>query len=143
MLIMSCVNITAREHISIVDNWHFYPATARSTDGALRVNLPYTWSHGDSHGSIAHYVRKVQIPDEWRDSRLFIKFHGVNNISNLFINGAFFSSLSLGENMLIADNIALIAIMGKPLFVWSVCLQTVCALSALGVTLEPFSITLL
>lgn len=34
--------------------------------------------------------------------------------------------------MLIADNTALIAIMGKPLFVLSVCVQTVRALSALG-----------
>lgn len=37
------------------------------------------------------------------------------------VNGAFFS-LPLGEKMLIADNTALIAIMGKQLFVCRICL---------------------
>lgn len=40
--------------------------------------------------------------------------------------------------MLIADNVALIAIMGKPLFVLSVCLRTGRALSAAGVMFAAY-----
>ncbi len=81
----------AREVRSLNENWYFYPSTARSTDGALRVNLPHTWSSrsrgGGVNSSIGNFVRKITFPAEWQFQRLFIKFYGVNNSANLLING--------------------------------------------------------
>ncbi len=92
LLLLSCSeNLQAREVTPLLDSWYFYPSSARTADGAKRVSLPYTWSANDNssgvYSSRGNYVRKFNLPDRWRDSRIFVKFYGVNSVANLFVNG--------------------------------------------------------
>lgn len=67
------------------------------------------------------------------DRGLFFRRSGRAAWQTVPVNGAFFSSYSAGVNMLIADKVALIGKEGRDrLFVLSICLRTVHALSAPG-----------
>lgn len=91
LLLSSSFNLLAREVTPLMDNWYFYPSSARTADGARRVSLPYTWSANDNssgvYSSRGNYVRKFNLPEKWSDSRIFVKFYGVNSVANLFVNG--------------------------------------------------------
>ncbi len=91
IVLFNLYSLSAREVIPLLDNWYFYPSSARTTDGAQRISLPHTWSVGEQpsgvHGSMGNYVRKLNLSPQWRDKRIFIKFYGVNNIANLLVNG--------------------------------------------------------
>ncbi|MFR9669239.1 MAG: glycoside hydrolase family 2 TIM barrel-domain containing protein [Rikenellaceae bacterium] len=93
ILVVGVTHSAAREVVSLVDNWYFYPSTARNTDDAQRISLPHTWAIGSSddgvHSSMGNYVRKLNIPTQWRDKRVFIKFYGVNSVSSLLVNGSY------------------------------------------------------
>ena len=91
--IIICYSASAREVFSLNDEWLFFYKTDVSSDVARRVNLPHTWnldalcSHGEYLKTVANYSRSIFIPKEWEQKRLFLKFHGVQNIADVFING--------------------------------------------------------
>ncbi len=93
VLVVGLTPIKAREVVSLVDNWYFYTATTKSTDDAQRISLPHTWSMSDpsygAHNSIGNYVRKLNLPSQWSGKRIFLKFHGVNSVASLFVNGEY------------------------------------------------------
>lgn len=87
---------TLRESYSINDNWRYFTSSAWDSDNAEYVSLPHTWNREvgthDYERQVANYTREIEVPEEWRGRRLFIRFGGVQNSAELFINGAYVGS---------------------------------------------------
>lgn len=94
-LILSIITFsaTARQVFLLNDDWLFFYKTDVSSDVARRVNLPHTWNldalsgEGEYLKTIANYSRTMFIPKEWESKRLFLKFHGVQSVADVFVNG--------------------------------------------------------
>ncbi len=83
--LLTLSSLHAREIYPLTDGWQFFYASQTSGDSATPINLPYTWSDGSE--SSANYTRSIYAPHSWQDKRIFIRFKGVQRLSNLFING--------------------------------------------------------
>lgn len=83
----------AREVYSLNEGWMFYFADENTSDAARIVTLPHTWnldaagSPGPYRRAAAHYATEMMIPAEWRGKRIFVRFHGVQNLAEVFCNG--------------------------------------------------------
>ena len=90
--VVACVS-QAREVYSLNDDWQFFYKHDMSSDNARVVSLPHTWNldalagQGTYLQTTANYSRNIFVPAEWSGKRLFIKFHGVQTIADLFVNG--------------------------------------------------------
>ena len=90
--VVACVS-QAREVYSLNDDWQFFYKHDMSSDNARVVSLPHTWNldalagQGTYLQTTANYSRSIFVPSEWSGKRLFIKFHGVQTIADLFVNG--------------------------------------------------------
>ncbi len=86
--------LSARNVITINDNWRFYFTSENSADYARTVSQPHTWCYENSRSVVstqpttANYIRTMYAPAEWSNKRVFIKFYGVESIADLFINGS-------------------------------------------------------
>lgn len=84
---------SAREIYSLNSGWKFFYAEENSSDNAREVSLPHTWNvdafvGGESYRrTLANYQRTLFIPAEWKGKRLFLRFYGVQNVADVFING--------------------------------------------------------
>ena len=82
---------TAREVININRNWQFsYTSDIRSR---TTVDIPHTWNY-DAISTrllytrgLTNYIKEVEVPREWQNKRIYIRFYGVNSEANLFVNG--------------------------------------------------------
>ena len=83
----------AREIFSINREWQFFSDVEVSSDGAATVNLPHLWNNDALSGKkdyfrgVGNYQKAISIPAGWSNRRVFIKFHGANTVTALFING--------------------------------------------------------
>ena len=65
------------------------------SDKAQTVTLPHTWNSDALAGipnyarGAGNYIKRVDIPTEWREKRVFITFYVASTVANLFINGKF------------------------------------------------------
>ena len=91
--IFICASASAREVYSLNDDWQFFYKLDTSSDNARRISLPHTWNldalagQGTYHQTTANYSRNIFVPAEWMGKRLFLKFHGVQSVADLFVNG--------------------------------------------------------
>ncbi|MFI3332795.1 MAG: glycoside hydrolase family 2 TIM barrel-domain containing protein [Rikenellaceae bacterium] len=87
--------ISAREVVSVNDNWRFYFSMENSADYARTISLPHTWIYDQSNilvstqPSTANYIREIYIPKEWAQKRIFIKFYGVQSVADVMVNGRY------------------------------------------------------
>ena len=83
----------ARETYNLNDHWRFFYKQETSSDYARNIALPHTWNldalggQGQYLQTIANYQRNLPIPLDWEGKRLFVKFHGVQSVADVFING--------------------------------------------------------
>ncbi|MBR2351559.1 MAG: beta-galactosidase [Alistipes sp.] len=92
-LVCALLATEAREIYSLNDNWKFFYQNDASSDNAQRINLPHSWNTEQAGSeTLLHttgkYQRTLHIPAEWRDKRLFVRFHGVQSVADVFLNGA-------------------------------------------------------
>lgn len=92
-LLLTAAPLAARETVNINRSWRFFSDSDGSSDNAIEVNLPHTWNT-DALGGKKDYVRgsgnymkDIRIPKEWRDKRIFIRFHGAATTATLMVNG--------------------------------------------------------
>ena len=84
---------SAREIYSLNNDWKFFYMDENSSDNAREVTLPHTWNldafvdNGAYRQTTANYQRTLFIPNEWKEKRLFVRFHGVQNVADVFVNG--------------------------------------------------------
>jgi len=93
MALLSGVGAMAREVINLNRNWQFsYTSDLRSRS---TVDIPHTWNYDavsirlQYNRGLANYIKELNIPQDWADKRIFIRFKGVNNVGNLFVNGQY------------------------------------------------------
>lgn len=82
-----------RQDILLNDNWIFRFSHQVQKGTEVRVDLPHTWNAQDALSGkidykrgIGNYEKKLFVRPEWKGKRLFIRFEGVNNIADVFIN---------------------------------------------------------
>lgn len=82
-----------REQYLINDNWDFTYGYEVQKNISQRVNIPHTWNKIDALGGDLNYYRgqgyykkNIEIKKQWVGKRIFLKFDGVNTVSNVFIN---------------------------------------------------------
>ncbi len=94
-LMMACLGVMAqRTTQNLNEHWTFRFGYEFDKKAGIEVNLPHTWNAQDGaagnlyyHRGIGNYTKKVMIPSEWKERRVFIRFEGANNIAHLFVNG--------------------------------------------------------
>ena len=88
------LSVEARDVYTLNDGWRFFFQNDNSSDKARNVTLPHTWNatsateQGGYTQTTAKYLRTLQVPSEWSGKRLFVRFHGVQSVADLFVNGS-------------------------------------------------------
>ena len=91
--ICAFMSVSAREVYSLNSGWKFFYAEENSSDNAREVTLPHTWNIDAFVGgmayrqTLANYRRALFVPNEWKGKRLFLRFYGVQNVADVFVNG--------------------------------------------------------
>lgn len=93
LMTFSQIGYAQRQQILLNNNWNF--RFSHDVAGAgTRVDIPHTWNTVDALSGImdykrgiGNYTKKIQVPEEWKGKRIFIRFEGANTIANLFLNG--------------------------------------------------------
>lgn len=82
-----------RQDILLNNDWNFRFSHQVQKGTGVRVDLPHTWNAQDALSGkidykrgIGNYEKNLFIRPEWKGKRLFIRFEGVNNIADVFIN---------------------------------------------------------
>ena len=82
-----------RQDILLNNDWNFRFSHQVQKGTEVRVDLPHTWKAQDALSGkidykrgIGNYEKNLFIRPEWKGKRLFIRFEGVNNIADVFIN---------------------------------------------------------
>lgn len=64
--------------------------------GWEKVNLPHTWNAEDPFDDkksyrrgISWYRKNIKIPEKLADKRIYLRFEGANQVTDLYVNGAF------------------------------------------------------
>ena len=92
-VIATITTLSAREVYSLNSGWKFFYAAENSSDNAREISLPHTWNldafagNGSYRLAHANYTRTLFIPAEWSGKRVFLRFYGVQNVADVFING--------------------------------------------------------
>ena len=99
ILILTCFTalstLSAREVYILNNSWRFFFKDENSSDNARFVSIPHTWNsdalteNGELRQTTANYRRKLFVPAEWQGKRLFLRFGGVMNVADVFVNGNF------------------------------------------------------
>lgn len=85
--------VHSREVVDINRSWRFSPGWEVKANIFTEVNLPHTWNMDalsgktDYYRGLGNYEKNLTIPAEYKGKKLFLKFYGVANVSNIFING--------------------------------------------------------
>ena len=92
LLLAACASVQAREVFPLNEGWRFFFKSENSSDNARHVTLPHTWNTdtgacGYFLETTANYQNDMYVPTEWASKRLFVKFYGVQNVADLFVNG--------------------------------------------------------
>ncbi len=101
ILFSTCFSLSAqRKEILLNENWMFRFSHQVQFNKEERVNLPHTWNSGDALSGkqdyfrgMGNYTKMLFIEPEWEGKRLFLRFEGANQITNLFIN-----NIHIGEH---------------------------------------------
>ena len=82
-----------RQDMLLNNDWNFRFSHKVQKGTEVRVDLPHTWNAQDALSGkidykrgIGNYEKNLFIRPEWKGKRLFIRFEGVNNIADVFIN---------------------------------------------------------
>lgn len=82
-----------RQDILLNNDWNFRFSHQVQKETEVRVDLPHTWNAQDALSGkidykrgIGNYEKNLFIRSEWKEKRLFIRFEGVNNIADVFVN---------------------------------------------------------
>lgn len=82
-----------RQDILLNNDWNFRFSHQVQKGTGVRVDLPHTWNAQDALSGkidykrgIGNYEKNLFIRPGWKGKRLFIRFEGVNNIADVFIN---------------------------------------------------------
>ncbi|WP_436414094.1 glycoside hydrolase family 2 protein [Petrimonas sp.] len=82
-----------RQHINLNNNWNFTPGYEVRKNISTEISLPHTWNldalsgKQDYYRGFGNYQKTINIPEEWNDKFVFLRFGAVNHTASVFING--------------------------------------------------------
>lgn len=93
-LLLLCSSAYAgRSVLSLNDNWKFRFSHQVQFKSEHRVDLPHTWNATDALSGKQDYLRttgnyekSLFIRPEWKGKRIYLRFEGVNTVTNLLVN---------------------------------------------------------
>lgn len=93
-LLLLCSSAYAgRSVLSLNDNWKFRFSHQVQFKSEHRVDLPHTWNVTDALSGKQDYLRttgnyekSLFIRPEWKGKRIYLRFEGVNTVTNLLVN---------------------------------------------------------
>ena len=91
--LMSYAAEPTREVHTINDGWQIFPLSATDGADAEYISIPHSWQcdageYGSGTSSV-NYIKTLNVPLSWADKRLFLRFGGVQNVADLFVNGRY------------------------------------------------------
>ena len=91
LAVMCSPTVSAREIYDICRGWKFYTFDKRDT---VRIDLPHTWNdsdltagRNDYYRGTGNYMKSIRAAASWRGRRVFIKFYGGANVTDVLVNG--------------------------------------------------------
>lgn len=93
--LMGTQTILAQRSQYLLDKeWKFRFSHQVEKNTPQPISLPHTWNAQDAlvgkidyKRGIGNYERTLHIRPEWKGKRLFLRFDGVNNVADVFLNG--------------------------------------------------------
>lgn len=93
--LMGTQTILAQRSQYLLDKeWKFRFSHQVEKNTPQPISLPHTWNAQDALAGkidykrgIGNYERTLHIRPEWKGKRLFLRFDGVNNVADVFLNG--------------------------------------------------------
>ncbi|MFR9651643.1 MAG: glycoside hydrolase family 2 TIM barrel-domain containing protein [Rikenellaceae bacterium] len=89
-IIVASLSVSARDVLSLNENWRIFSTADGSGDQALNISLPDSWDSNSNYSANltnANYLRTINVPPRWRDHRIYIRFYGIESVADLFVNG--------------------------------------------------------
>ncbi len=99
--LLVATSLQAHQSVEVNHNWRFF---FTDEEKAAMVSLPHTWNHDALAGTAnylrttGNYVRYVTMDPTWSGKRIFIRFGGSANITDLMINGHYVGQHRGGSN---------------------------------------------
>ncbi|WP_239060666.1 family 1 glycosylhydrolase [Bacteroides sp. 519] len=86
LTLLSLPVLAGRETKTINSGWKF-----RKADTWETVSLPHTWNtdaytHKDYYKGVGWYEKQLQLPQEWANKQLFLKFEAASKSAEVYIN---------------------------------------------------------
>lgn len=85
--------IAQRQIITMDRGWQFSPGWEVRPGVTSEVNLPHMWNYdalsgrADYFRGVGSYVKTIEAPTSWKESRVFLRFKGAATIADLYVNG--------------------------------------------------------
>jgi beta-galactosidase len=85
--------VSARSVYNINARWTFFTGNDTDTANSAAIYLPHTWNSDATAGATAYYrgegnyTKDVDIPEEWRGKRIFLRVGGAATVTDVIING--------------------------------------------------------
>jgi len=80
----------AKDRIKLNDGWTF---RLENSPQESVVNIPHCWNDVDFMNPAGifqgegTYIKDIDIPPEWKEKRVFIRFYGANSLTRVIVNG--------------------------------------------------------
>ncbi len=93
LFLAAVLPVPARQVVNLNRGWEFVPGYEASKSYSEPVNLPHTWNTDalggakDYYRGLCSYIRNIDVPASWSGKRVFVRFHGVNTVANVLVNG--------------------------------------------------------
>ena len=93
LLFLTSGLLMGREVVNLNRAWRFTPGWEVRHNVSTEVNLPHTWNTDalcgkpDYYRGIGNYEKTLDIPEQWKGKKIYLRFKGVNTVANVFING--------------------------------------------------------
>ena len=95
--------------VSLNDNWQFQAGEDTLSSAWSRVNIPHTWNAVDVYEDngyyrgIGWYKTSLSFNQYWTNKQVYLKFEGVNQVAEIFLNGHPVGSHIGGYNAFVID----------------------------------------
>lgn len=97
LALILCPSIRAQRLDSLInEGWKFRFSYQVQKNSAVDVRLPHTWNAEDAlsgkpdyYRGIGNYYKSLDIPEQWKGKRIFLKFDGANTTTDVLVNGKF------------------------------------------------------
>ena len=93
LLFLTSGLLMGREVVNLNRAWRFTPGWEVRHNVSTEVNLPHTWNTDalcgkpDYYRGIGNYEKTLDIPEQWKGKKIYLRFKGVNTVANVFIDG--------------------------------------------------------